>query len=351
MPPNRTGALRHFTLEVLIVLAIGAVAFTTWRLSQLFLLLFAGILLAIVFHGLSERLSHHTKLPLRASLVVVVLLLIAALAGFFWLLGSQIAQQFDELLNQLPQAIQTVRRQLDGTPFGRFLIEQTQKLNLGEDPGLLSQVTGIASTALTALTSLVLILFIGLFLAANPGLYRAGLIRLVPKAGRRRAQQLLDAMGADVWRWLRGQFVSMVAIGILTTAGLWLLGIPMALALGILAGILEFVPYIGPIAASIPAILVGFTQGPMTALWVALLYTAIQQFESNAMLPLIQKRAVALPPVLTVTATVAFGLLFGFAGVLLATPLIVVGIVMVRLLYVENVLHDYGDGGVGGGDH
>jgi predicted PurR-regulated permease PerM len=132
----------------------------------------------------------------------------------------------------------------------------------------------------------------------------------------------------------------MAVVGVATTAGLWLLGVPFALALGVVAFVLDFVPYIGPILSAVPAILVAMTLGPMEALYVGLLYFGVQSLESYLLTPLVQQRAVQLPPALTILSQVLLGLLLGGFGLALATPLTAVGVVLVRELYVEDVLED-----------
>jgi len=184
-----------------------------------------------------------------------------------------------------------------------------------------------------------LVLVGGIYLAAQPRLYRGGLVKLVPPGGRERVEQALD----DSWRalrlWLLGRLVSMLFIGTLTGVGLWLLGIPGALALGIVAFILEFVPFIGPIIAAVPAILLALAFEPVKALWVAALYLGIQQLEGNVIEPLVQQRAVDLPPALLLFSIVAGAVVFGPAGVVFAAPLTVVLFVMVKRLYVRDALH------------
>ena len=181
-------------------------------------------------------------------------------------------------------------------------------------------------------------LFVGIYTAVSPGLYRRGLVLLVPPSGHRRAEEVLDVSGDALWKWLMGQLVSMAVVGILTTAGLMMLGVPAALALGIVAMVLEFIPLIGPFLAAAPAVLIAFAQSPTLAIWTAALYLLIQQIEGNIILPVAQKRVVHLPPVITVAAITAGGILFGILGMFLATPLAVVMLVLVNLLYVEDRL-------------
>jgi predicted PurR-regulated permease PerM len=179
----------------------------------------------------------------------------------------------------------------------------------------------------------------GLYLAAQPDVYRHGLLLLFPPGdGRKRLADTIDASGKALRRWLLGQLLAMIFVFVLTGLGLWAIGLPAALALALLASLAEFVPIIGPIVAAIPALLIALAEGWQTALWTLLLYVAIQQVESNLITPLVQHRVVSLPPAVTLFALVAFGLLFGSLGVLFATPLAVVIFVGVKKLWVRETL-------------
>jgi predicted PurR-regulated permease PerM len=201
-----------------------------------------------------------------------------------------------------------------------------------------SRVANAATQTLSALGSVGLVAVVGLYLATNPQLYRAGLVRLMPPNQRERIEEALLASGQALSRWLLGQGVSMLFVGSATALGLWLLGVPLALTIGAIAAVLAFIPFFGPIASGILAVLMAFMEGPTQALYVAGLCVAIQQIEGNLLMPFVQRWAVALPPVLGIMAAVIFGLLFGLAGVILATPLMVVAMVLVQKLYVEGVL-------------
>jgi predicted PurR-regulated permease PerM len=190
------------------------------------------------------------------------------------------------------------------------------------------------------LLNFVMVAFIGLYLAIDPGIYRRGLLSLVPLDRRARAAEILAAVGEALRGWLLGQVFAMLVVGVLATIGLWLLGIPLALALGLLAALLGFIPYLGPLAAAVPAVLLALLAGPQQALQVALLYVGIQLLEGYFLTPLVQQRAVHLPPALTISAMVVMGGLLGGLGLALAVPLTAAAIVLVQKLYVEDVLGD-----------
>ena len=183
-----------------------------------------------------------------------------------------------------------------------------------------------------------LLVVVGIYLAADPGLYFRGTLRLLPRAIRPRASAALSSAAATLRKWLGGQLMAMLLVGVLTFIGLALLDIPLALSLATIAGLLEFVPFLGPIIAAIPAVLIAFTHEPATGLYVAVLYFGIQQLEGYVLMPLVQRWAVALPPALGALSVVVFAVIFGLPGALFAVPLAIVVMVLVDELYVEHDL-------------
>jgi predicted PurR-regulated permease PerM len=277
---------------------------------------------------------------------LVLLLVVGLLALSGWLIGGRISVQFAELTQKLPAAFASFQTWLDHQQWAQVL---TRLGSEAKPPtGVLARLGGVATSVLGGLANAVLMLMVTVYLAVDPGPYADGLVQLAPPRLRPRTREVMAAIAHSLRAWLVGQAISMVAIGLLTTGGLLLLGMPLALSLGVLAGLLEFVPFVGPILAAVPAILIAFAQSPGMALWVALFYLFIQQSEGHVVMPLIQERVVSLPPVLAVTATVGMAVLFGFTGLLFATPLVVTGMVVVRMVYIEGLLDDKG-GNPGGG--
>jgi predicted PurR-regulated permease PerM len=328
-----------FTNRVLIIAAIAVLALVAWRLSSVFVLLFAGVVLALVFRAMSDPLARLLGIGSRWALAIVILLIIAFLGAGIWFLGDRIVAQFGQIETRIPEAWKSIRGWIEQNQIGRFILDSLDTTFAGADsePGRLAR---LATTTFGAIADAAIIVVLGVYFAAEPGLYYRGLLKLLPPRARPQADAALAAAHHALHRWLRGQALAMLSIGVMTGVGLWALGIPMALALGILAGLLEFIPYIGPIASAVPAILVAFAKSPMDALYVLLLYIAVQQFEGNVLVPAIEKWAVRLAPVLTIIAVVIAGLLFGILGVIVATPLMIVVMVLVQKLYVEGTLGD-----------
>lgn len=328
-----------FAKRVLIIAAIVALALILWRLSHILILVFAGIVVAMVLRAFAEPLARATGLAHRWALAIVVLALLGLTAAGAWFFGDRVAQQFDQIAAQVPQAWQRARLWLEQFQFGRYVLDSLSGtfIGAGEAPGTLAR---LASGTFGAVADAVIVLVVGLYLAAEPKLYRRGLVKLTPPSARARIGDAFDAIVAALKRWLLGQSVAMLAVGTMTGIGLWLLGIPMALGLAILAGVLEFVPYIGPFLAAVPAVLIAFAVSPLDALYVLLLYWGVQQIENWALVPMIQKWSVDLPPALAILSLVIFGVLFGVPGIIVAAPLMIVVMILVHKLYVEGILGD-----------
>jgi predicted PurR-regulated permease PerM len=189
-------------------------------------------------------------------------------------------------------------------------------------------------------TNLLIVLLIGFYLALNPKLYVDSVVTLFPRQARSRAREILSALGRALRWWLIGRIAAMATVGVLTALGLWIVGMPLVLALGLIAGVFSFVPFIGPVASAVPAILIALVQSPWEVAYVICVYAVVQLLEGNFITPVIQKRVVLLPPAALLAAQLLMGVLFGLVGLVFATPLAVVLIVLVQMLYVEDVLGD-----------
>lgn len=325
---------------------VGAVilALAAWQLAFVLLLAFFGLLLAILLRQPAEIVARHTPLPVGVALAVVAATFAGLVAGFVVSVGPQLLAQLEQLWTRLPAAVEQLEAALSQRDWGRALLE---RLDAPEDAprwNVLGAIGGTVSTIFGVLANLVIVASVAIFLAADPGLYRRGVILLVPPLHRKRAAEILDELGRGLWRWLLGQLFDMVVVAVLTGFGLWAIGVPLPLALGLIAGLLNFVPYVGPFLGAAPAVLIAFGQGPETAVWAVLLFVFVQQLEGNVIMPLVQRRATAMPPALTILAVAGFGVLFGLLGVFLAAPLLLVLIILVRMLWVEGALGEDGSG-------
>lgn len=321
--------------KVVTALVLAALVFLAWALKNLALLVFGSLLFAVALGSLARRVS---KLGLgwRASVAASIVLVLVLVLGLGYWLGNEFSSQVEQFRERLPRAADALRTWLSSHPLGTQAIEQWDELVSGGLP-LGSMASGAALT-LGALANIVLMFLLAAFLVAEPRLYKRGALRLLPVRHRDAVEQAIEACGQALQGWLKGQGLSMLFVGVATSAGLFLLGVPLALILGVVAGVLDFVPFFGPIASGVLAVLMAFAEGPQTALYVALLALGIQQIEGNVVVPLVQRWAVQLPPALGVVAVVVAATLFGLPGILLATPLMVVAMVLVQKLYVERVL-------------
>lgn len=313
-----------------------------WRLAGVLLLLFGAILFAVLLDGLARQVCQRSAMGHGAALGLVIALIVTALAAGSFVLGPPLAEQVRQLFDQAPRGMAELRASLRDTAWGRTIIDVVPpEILRGEvNGGLIRRLGGVFSTVAGAVGSALAVVVIGLYLAVRPAAYTDGVIHLVRPERRDRARAILAAVGHALRRWLVGRLVAMIAVAIMTAVGLWILGIPAALGLAVLAGLLTFVPFLGPVLAAVPAVAVAFVQSPMDAVYVVVLYTGVQAIENNLITPLVEQRAVSLPAALMLGFEVVMAVLAGFLGILLATPLLVVGVLLVQMLYVQDVLGD-----------
>lgn len=309
---------------------------------EVLLTVFAGILLAVLLSGITHELSYGTVLPRGLALLLTITGFAAILVGLWSLAGPDISVQLSALADILPSATQRLADRLRST------IQEYAWLERVLDPSQLlppvSSVVGGVTNAfrgtLNIIVNTFIVLFIGIYGAATPEKYVNGMVWLVPDSQRARAREILHALGRALRWWLTGRFIMMLIVGILTAVGLSLAGIPSPVALGLVAALFSFVPYLGPILSVLPAVLVASILSLTKVLYVLLVYGTVQLMESYLIDPLVQERAVHIPPAAVITAQFIGGVGAGAVGVLLATPLAVVVIILVQTLYVEDVLGD-----------
>lgn len=307
-----------------------------WQLSEVLLLMFGAVIVAVALQAFAVPLQRFLRLNHQLAVAAAVVLTLTVLVLGSWLIGDLLAAQSADLTRRLPEAKAALMSWARGQSLGKAALHVWDGISAQDLPW--ASVANAATRTLGAVGSIGLVLVLGVYLAADPQLYRRGVVRLVPPAWREVVDGALLASGQVLSRWLFGQSISMLFVGSATAIGLAVLGVPLAATIGVIAGVLAFIPFFGPIASGILAVLLAFTQGPTQAMYVAGLCVAIQQIEGNLLMPFVQRWAVNLPAVLGIIAAVIFGLLFGLAGVILATPLMVVLMVMVEKLYVEAVL-------------
>ena len=280
--------------------------------------------------------ERHTPLSRGQALALTIVAFVLFLGGIMILFGSRISAQVADLAQRLPGAIDNFEQRFGlGDLSGKFM-EQVRS-NSGS---LLFQITSMAAFVLSVAVNTVLVVVAGAYLAAQPELYRSGTLRLVPPDQRRIVGETLDDAGAALKQWLIGQLVAMVIIGSLTAMVVWYIGLPAPLALGLTAGIAEFVPILGPILGFLVPVVLAASMDPTTLAWTIGGLAVVQLLEAYLVTPIIQRRVTSLPPVLTLFAILCFGLLFGPLGLLFATPMAVVTVVLVTRLYIRELLEE-----------
>ena len=320
---------------------LGLAVLFLWLTLRVDLVIFGGVLFAISLRRAAEALSRLTKLSVGWSMLAVVLLIIAFFSGIGWFFSKAIAGQIAELSQQLPAAAGKVGNMISQSAIGKILSQHVDTSTVQTSPTILLQsFFGVAVNVVEVVGGIVVLIFLALYLAAEADLYSGGLVRLVPPAHRARAAEILHETASAMWYWMLGRLFSMTVLGVMTAIGLWLLGVPLPVALGFLAGIMIFVPYIGAFASAIPSVIIAASISLTLAVYVIALYLGVHVVEGYILVPLVQRRAVHLPPALTLSAQVVLGFLAGFIGLLFATPLVAAGLILVRMIYVEDILDD-----------
>ena len=328
---------RLFVERLLIIISAALALLAFWRLSDLFVLIFGSVIAAVLLSATAEPISQKTGLGKRSALAIVVLSIASAIAVLLVLFGAQISSQFANLARSVPAGWRDLESIIGGFPFGDQLVGAMRE-GIPSGANIVSRLANLLLTLGTAIFDLILITLGAVFFAAQPHLYQNGFLKLFPVSWRGLLAEVVEDSGRALRLWFRGQLLSMAIVGVLTWLGLILLGVPSAFALGWIAGLAEIIPYAGPIIAAIPGLLLALLLGPQKALWVLLVYVAVQQLEGNIIQPLIQRNVVSLPPALTLFGMVAGGLLFGFLGLVLAAPAVVVAYVLLKRLYVVELL-------------
>jgi predicted PurR-regulated permease PerM len=333
---RQRGALR----TVVLLVALAAFAFLVRELAHVLLVVFAAVLFAVFLDGMTRLLEH--LLPLRRAWCfwIGVLALVVFAAAIITLAGARIANQITELGVRLPEAVEGVAAKLEETGWGQTLLRLVPDASdLLSNPGeVLGPIAGVFASTFGAFAALIVVVFVGLYIAHDPAPYRRGVLLLTPPRSRERAGEVMDSLGHALRWWLLGQLGSMAVVGTMTGLGLWLIGMPLVLALGLITALFSFVPMVGPITSAIPALLIAGMEAPVKALYVVLVYWIAQALEGNLITPQIQKRTVSLAPGVLITAQLLMGTLFGVLGVLLASPLVVAVTVLVQMLYVQGLL-------------
>ncbi len=311
--------------EIFFAFALVAGALIVWAAIDVFLLSFAAILLAILFTTIGRWAQKLIRLPYLPSLMIALTSITGVFVLIFWLYSPLIAGQFQRLLKELPNAALNLRETLAPYLNEKLISGESLRKELSfNSQKILSQAYTLFSSTVGSIVSFVIFLIVGFYLAILPQRYLKGALFIIPDKSYERVGEVLTKMGQAIRFWLLGKVLSMIAIGILTFVGLWFLNIPLAFILGLLAGLLTFIPYVGPILAAIPALLIAFADRPLSAFYVLILYIGVHVAEGYLITPVIEQKTVSIPPALTIMGQILLFVLIGGLGLALASPLIVV---------------------------
>jgi len=387
-PPAET---LTYTRKVLIAVGISVAALLltafVYYTTQLLIICFAGLLLAAFLSAPTDLLAKYARIKRSYALGIVVAALVCLVLGGGYLMGSRVYQQAIALSRTIPGAMKQLERDLykympapreidepattsapateiasvppdtqsttvPATAPANWLADKLIQIRDSASDFLFSEsfvkgAGGVVTSTFGILGNVVIILGVGLFFAISPGTYASGALLLFPPTQRQRAASILSLIRVQLQWWFVGQLCSMITVAILAFIGLSILGVPLAFTLAILAGLLNFVPYVGPIVAAVPAVLVAFAPrgdetalNPSLAFWTIILYLIIQSLDGWVFTPFYQKRAVNIPPALIIIAQLTFSLLLGPLGLILATPILASILVLIRTVYIEDVLGD-----------
>ncbi|WMJ74798.1 AI-2E family transporter [Cytophagaceae bacterium ABcell3] len=344
MAGKDTFARKVLVATSIIVLVVSATLILIYA-RTFFLLLFGGMLLGVFLRAIASWLSRKIKfLPTGLSLAFVILFLIGLITLSIILIAPTVGEQFQAIRDAVPESIAQVERWLRGFEFGQQVLEQLRGAfdELAVEQEQIAEAAGILSSTLGVLADILIIFVIGIFFAADPYLYRDGIVSLFPPSQRQRLNEVIHTSYRFLSLWLLGKFFTMAVVGILSGIGLAIMGVPMAIGLAFIAFLLDFIPNIGPIISAIPAMLIAFLVSPAHALYVALLFFVVQSIESYIFVPLIYKKTVSISPVMTLMSIVFFGIITGLLGIILATPIVVVFKVLIDELYIKDYLQGGG---------
>ncbi|WP_432713704.1 AI-2E family transporter [Pedobacter sp.] len=321
--------------QTVIIVALLVVFILIARVAfNVLLMVLAGALISLYFHGLGDVIQRNTKLNRWFSMFVSIAGTFLLIGSLFWFMGTKIQNQISILNDTLPNTINNVKLKLAETPTGLKVLNHLSGKNSEK---LLNTAQHFFSTSFGVLGNLYIIILLGIFFTANPILYKNGMLKLVPKTKKMLFQAVIERIIHDLKGWLKATVISMVLITLLITIGLTIMGIPVALVLGLITGMLKLIPNFGSLVAMVPGILLGLTIGTNTAIITALIYVVSQMIVSSIVTPIIQEKIINLPPALTIVSQVIMGTLSGALGIILAVPLLVIVIILVDELYVKKI--------------
>lgn len=327
---------QRFARRAVLLVLLGAVAAALYVTSDLLILAFGAILGAIVIHAIAELLATRLRVPARASVGTAIVVVLAVIALLGWLFGVEFRSQVNLLVERLPVMIGELERYMGQSAVGQKIVDAVRSAYAGSR--VAQDVGGLASGAGELILNALLVLIGAIFFAADPRVYERGFLLLIPRAQRATVEDALVDVAATLRLWLRAQLIQMTTMGVLVGLGLWLAGVPSAPALALLTGLSEFVPYVGPVAAMLPALGLAATRGSEPVVWTLVVFLVVRLIQTNFITPFVTSRVVAIPPAVALFAIVAVGAIFGLFGLFFSAAILVVAVTLIRSLYLREML-------------
>lgn len=324
----------EFFKRTIIVAIVVIVPLLIWLLFEVVLVLVGSILICVLLQLVSEPFTRWCKLPRALALAISGLIIFSAFGGAGYLFGTQIGSELQDVVSRADTAINDITTSMQKSEFGKMLLSHLAGGNLS----LTAFVSSAFSVSTTFIGGAVITVIAGFYFAAEPDVYRSGLGRFFPKRLRAEVYETTGDIAAALRLWLIGQLIQMLVIGMVSAFAVWQIGLQSPLALGVIAGMAEFIPYVGPIIASVPAVLVAATDGLHAVLWTIAAYLLIHQLEGEILAPLIQRRMVYIPPALMLLGIITISSAFGVAATIFAAPIVVIVFVATNKLYLREAL-------------
>ena len=332
---HKDGLTTGFMQRVLFVALTILTCILVVKLVTLWLMIFGAIIVAVILRVMAEPIMRFTKLSEGISVVLALLIFMTVISIVIYLFGREMVIQSQNLTAQLPKAWEALQTRLQGSETGLAILDQIN--GLGDQAGsALSKAPKWAGDILSTVGNILLVLVAGIFLAMNPTLYRDGLVRLFTPDLRPKVSKTLNLGGHALRLWFMGQFISMLLVGSLTAIGLSVVGVPSALALGLISGLAQFIPIVGPVISSGPGLILAGADGWQTFVWAMIVYVGVSQLEANLITPFVQNQIASIPSLLTIFSVIGFAILLGPLGIVFATPLAVVLYTWVKSAYEPN---------------
>lgn len=325
----------EFVKRTVIFIAIALVPVLVWFLFDVILISLGAVLIAVLVWLVAEPFLRWGRCPQWLALLISGAIIIGVLGGAAYLFGTRMEGELQDVFSRAGGAVGSLEARMKGSQIGKLILSHVQGAGDISVPSIVSKVFTVSTSFLEAA---VITIIAGFYLAAQPALYRAGLSKMFPPEWRDAVDETLDDIGSALRLWLLGDLIEMALVGLASTLAVWLIGLPSPVALGVIAGLAEFIPYLGPVIAAIPALLVAVTQGGQAVLWTGIAYLLIHQAEGNLIAPLIQRQMVFIPPAVMLFGIVTVLFAFGGVAVIFAAPIAVIIFVAVEKIYVRDSL-------------